>query len=127
MIKINYVKSGSKADRSNLGNAYFNEGKFTEAAGQYKKAVELSPKSTLANNNLADAYANAGNYDLALAAYNETLAIDRANTTAIYGIGAVYVRQSKLDHARMQKTRLDSLDRDAAARLQKKIAAALPR
>jgi tetratricopeptide (TPR) repeat protein len=116
----------SDADaRLNLGNSYYNDNKYPDSIMHYKKAVELSPKWKTARNYLGDAYRSNKQFALALASYNSTLVIDPKDVNAIYGIGLLYVDQKQFLLARRQKTKLDVLDADMAAKLQQKIDAAV--
>jgi serine/threonine-protein kinase len=63
---------------SNLGFAYYTDGRIEEALAMWRKAVEQDPTSPATHRNLGDAYARLGRHADARAAYDE--AIRRATT-----------------------------------------------
>jgi len=65
-----------------MGEAYELDGKYTEAAGAYQKAVALKPDPSYYNN-LGNSLARTGKVDDALAAYQKAIELDPMNT-AIY-------------------------------------------
>ncbi|MFT3781583.1 MAG: tetratricopeptide repeat protein [Nibricoccus sp.] len=70
---------------NNLGAAYSEHGRYTEARPFYEKAVELNPRYALAHSNLAGAYAKTGFPDKALKEYEEALALNPELLTAHRG------------------------------------------
>lgn len=67
------------ADYVEIGNAYFELGKFDKAGAAYAKALSYDPLSVTASFNLARALLEAGKADEALAALDELLAKDPEN------------------------------------------------
>jgi superkiller protein 3 len=54
-----------------MGNAYDDQGKFTQAIESYKKAIELDPDYALAYSNLGVAYHNNDDFTTALIYYKK--------------------------------------------------------
>jgi tetratricopeptide (TPR) repeat protein len=61
-----------------LGNAYYAEGKRSEAIAAYKRCLELSPNFTKARYNLGFIYVLEGNKAAAREQYNELQKLDKA-------------------------------------------------
>jgi len=59
--------------------------RLDEAAAEYKKTLELDPKSKVSRGSLADLYRAAGKNEEALALYNEQLAADPKDKAALAG------------------------------------------
>ena len=59
-----------------LGNVYYNGGKFEIAISYYQKALSINNKNVLAYNNICSAYNQLGNWKLAEENCNKALAID---------------------------------------------------
>jgi tetratricopeptide (TPR) repeat protein len=83
--------------------------KYTDAAANYKKAIELASTSTAANsktmlgpynNNLGEALAKTGKTEDAVAAYNNAAQVDPANAGMYYfNLGATMTNANKPDEA----------------------------
>lgn len=100
--------------------------RFSEnALEQYRKAIELSP-------DVSDFHAGAGHSLLAIYmararesidAFKKALEIDPDNVSALEGLGFAYASIGKKDEAMGVQSRLQKLDRNAAERLSRAIAA----
>ncbi len=65
--------------RYTLGNAYYKEKRYTEAAEHLKKAVEMKPDYSTAWKVLGRVLADAGQFDSALQAFDAGLGAAKAN------------------------------------------------
>ncbi|MFQ6091980.1 MAG: tetratricopeptide repeat protein [bacterium] len=74
----------------NAGDRYFEQGLYTEAIEEYKKAIEIKPDWAVAHNNLGLAYAKSDRGDLALQEYHEAIKIDPNLAEAHYNLASVY-------------------------------------
>jgi tetratricopeptide (TPR) repeat protein len=65
------VKKSPNKDRphNGLGNVFFNQGKYQEAANQYNEALRINPNYAEARYNIGNAYLMVGNRWLALEEY----------------------------------------------------------
>ena len=59
--------------RSNLGLAWFRDGRYVDATAQFERAVQLSPSFALAHNNLAASYETLGRHQDAYRHYERAL------------------------------------------------------
>ena len=82
-----------------LGNQYFQDGRYEEAIGFFKKALELKPDYDLPLINLANSYRALGQYDAALAGYEHYLTIDPKNPYVRYQMGEIYMDRNDLASA----------------------------
>lgn len=73
--------------------------RLDEAAAEYKKTLELDPKSKVSRGSLADLYRASGKYEEALALYNEQLASDPKDRAAQAGKVISLLELSKADEA----------------------------
>ncbi|HSL54568.1 MAG TPA: tetratricopeptide repeat protein, partial [Pyrinomonadaceae bacterium] len=73
--------------------------RLDEAAAEYKKALELDPKSTASRSSLADLYRAAGKNEEALALYNEQLAADPKHKAARAGKVIALFELNRTDEA----------------------------
>jgi tetratricopeptide (TPR) repeat protein len=66
-----------------IGNAWYDQGKWEKAGTAYSRAIALDPGLSAASYNLSRALAESGNYTGALAAIDAVLASDRLNVKAL--------------------------------------------
>ena len=78
-----------------LGNAYFNNGQWSEAITMYERALLINPKDADVRTDLGTAYRNIGMTDRALAEYRTALEHDPGHLTARYNTGVVYASNKK--------------------------------
>jgi tetratricopeptide (TPR) repeat protein len=102
-----------------LGNLYFSEKRYTDAAAEYKKAVELnpSPSNTFA---LGQAYMNAERYSDADIQFNKVVRMEPRKPTGYFGLGLNYSKQGRYEDAINQfkaAIRLDGKFDDAYAEM----------
>jgi tetratricopeptide (TPR) repeat protein len=84
-----------------LGNVYFAQEKFDEAANAYEKAVKIWPSS---GNHyaLGQAYSNAGRYSEADREFNTVLRLEPDKPDAYYGLGLNFSKQGRPEDAILQ-------------------------
>jgi cytochrome c-type biogenesis protein CcmH/NrfG len=75
--------------RVELGNMYFDAGRFPEAAGWYQQALEIHPKDVNVSTDLGIAYYYMNEPDRALAQFDRSLGIDPAHAKTLLNIGIV--------------------------------------
>lgn len=88
--------------RNAIGDQYFNDGEYTDAAASYKRAWELERGNTTYRDNAVAAYVTVGNealgelrYDAAVAAYQEARRIDPTSTAARTKLAAGYAARGE--------------------------------
>jgi tetratricopeptide (TPR) repeat protein len=98
------VKKSPKKDRphNNLGNAFFNQGKYQEATNQYNEALRINPNSAEAHNNLGNVFFNQGKYQEATNQYNQALRINPYSAEAHNNLGFSFFKQGKYQEATKQ-------------------------
>jgi len=77
------------APRVELGNMYFDAGRFPEAADWYRQALTIRPKDVNVSTDLGIAYYYMNDPDKALAQFDTSLAIDPAHAKTLLNIGIV--------------------------------------
>ncbi len=90
---------------------------WTNAAGAFRRAVELRPGYAEAWNGLGYALRNQGKYQDSLKAYDEALRLRPDFPEALEYLGEAYVRLGRLDDARRVLDRLKRLDAGRAKEL----------
>ena len=75
--------------RVQLGNMYFDAGRFQEAADWYEQALKIHPKDVNASTDLGIAYYYMNQPDRALAQFDRSLVIDPAHGKTLLNIGIV--------------------------------------
>jgi cytochrome c-type biogenesis protein CcmH/NrfG len=75
--------------RVQLGNMYFDAGRFQEATSWYEAALKIHPKDVNASTDLGIAYYYMNEPDRALAQFEKSLAIDPAHAKTLLNIGIV--------------------------------------
>jgi len=81
--------------RCDLGLAYFNAGRFPEAIGQYKAALELQPAYPAVYNNLGNALGHTGHTSEAIGLYETAIRIEPGFAAAHYNLAKALVRTGK--------------------------------
>ena len=101
-IKANQtaIRLNSNRDDSHLklGNLFFSEERFSEAAAEYEKAVNLWP-STENTFALGQAYMNMGRYSDAESQFNKVLRMEPRKPDGHYGLGLNAGRQGRYEEA----------------------------
>jgi cytochrome c-type biogenesis protein CcmH/NrfG len=77
------------ATRVELGNMYFDAGRFTDAVDWYQQALKIQPKDVNVSTDLGIAYYYMNDPDKALAQFNQSLAIEPAHAKTLLNIGIV--------------------------------------
>jgi cytochrome c-type biogenesis protein CcmH/NrfG len=77
------------ASRVQLGNMYFDAGRFPEAAEWYEAALTIQPKDANASTDLGIAYYYMNQPDKALQQFDRSLAIDPKHAKTLLNIGIV--------------------------------------
>ena len=75
--------------RIQLGNMYFDAGRYQEAATWYEQALKLRPKDANVSTDLGIAYYYMNDPDRALAQFDKSLAIDPKHAKTLLNIGIV--------------------------------------
>jgi cytochrome c-type biogenesis protein CcmH/NrfG len=75
--------------RVQLGNMYFDPGRYPEAAQWYDQALKLTPKDVNVSTDLGITYYYMNDADKALAQFQRSLEIDPAHTKTLLNIGIV--------------------------------------
>lgn len=104
---IKAYKTGIRLDPSrddshvNLGNLYFSNERYAEAAAEYEKAVKLN--SSAANRfSLGEAYMNTGRYGDAETQFNTVKRMEPQKPDGSYGLGLNLAKQGRYDDAILQ-------------------------
>ena len=74
-------------------------GKYDEAIGYYKKAIDINPDFAAAHANLGVTYMNKGNLNEALVSLKKALDLDAQNAGTYYNLGLVQDKMGNLDEA----------------------------
>jgi cytochrome c-type biogenesis protein CcmH/NrfG len=75
--------------RVQLGNMYFDAGRFQEAADWYEGALKIHPKDVNASTDLGIAYYYMNQPDRALAQFDRSLAVDPSHAKTLLNVGIV--------------------------------------
>lgn len=75
--------------RVQLGNMYFDAGRFQEAADWYLAALKINPKDVNVSTDLGIAFYYMNEPDKALAQFDRSLAIDQSHAKTLLNIGIV--------------------------------------
>lgn len=94
----------------NLGNIYEREGKFEEAIGQYKRALDIRIDYADAHNSLGLLYLRQGKMDLAIEELTEATRL--SPKTALYhrNLGTAYLQAGRRKEARREFERVLQLE-----------------
>jgi cytochrome c-type biogenesis protein CcmH/NrfG len=82
-------KPGDEATRVELGNMYFDAGRFQEAIDWYQQAVKINPRDVNASTDLGIAYYYTNDADKALAQFDKSLEIDPKHAKTLMNVGIV--------------------------------------
>ena len=77
------------AARIELGNLYFDAGRFPEAVEWYQQALKIDPKNVNASTDLGIAFYYMNDPDRALAQFDKSLAVDPAHAKTLLNVGIV--------------------------------------
>ncbi|RMF95175.1 MAG: tetratricopeptide repeat protein [Candidatus Schekmanbacteria bacterium] len=78
------------AIRNNLGNVYFEEGKFAKAKLEFLRAISLDEKNWKAHSNLGEIFKKEGNIDMAIKEFEKALSINDRNEVILTSLGNIY-------------------------------------
>lgn len=84
---------------SNLGLAYYEDGKLDKALLHYTEAMRFAPYQSRAYNNLAIVLKHQGRFDKAAEHYEQALRIEPESSETHYNLAMVLQDQGKLDEA----------------------------
>ncbi|MDN5204645.1 tetratricopeptide repeat protein [Fulvivirgaceae bacterium BMA10] len=79
-------------ESSELGDQYFNKGKYDEAVAEYSKYLELQPNNVKSLYNRGRAYEEIGDYSNAMEDFKKVLKIDPRNVSAHLSVGQDFYR-----------------------------------
>ena len=77
------------ATRIELGNLYFDAGRFPEAVEWYQQALKIDPKNVNASTDLGIAFYYMNDPEKALAQFDKSLAVDPAHAKTLLNVGIV--------------------------------------
>jgi cytochrome c-type biogenesis protein CcmH/NrfG len=77
------------ATRIELGNMYFDAGRFQEAVDWYQQALKITPRDVNASTDLGIAYYYMNDPDKALAQFDKSLAVDPSHAKTLLNVGIV--------------------------------------
>ncbi len=80
---------GDAASRIQLGNMYFDAGRFQDAAQWYEAALKINPKDVNVSTDLGIAYYYMNDADKALAQFDRSLTIDPTHAKTMLNVGIV--------------------------------------
>ena len=109
VTKRNYVA------HHNLGTAFIAEDRLDEAAGQYKKALDIWPAYPDAHNNLGVVFARQGLLEKAILHYKEALRANPKHILAHQNIANALVERGCLDEAVSHYSKALNIDPDSGA------------
>lgn len=92
-------RPGNANARCDLGLAYFNAGRYTEAIQQDRAALELQPAYPAVLNNLGNALDHAGRASEAIGLYETAIRIEPEFAAAHYNLAKALVRSGKAPEA----------------------------
>ena len=82
-----------------LGEAYYSQQRFQEAEAEFKRGIELQPKTTGGRFYLGMTYLGEKQYDLAKATFNEMLSLGVGSAYGHYGLGLTAAEQQNYQSA----------------------------
>ncbi len=83
----------------NLGNAFYTQGKYEEAAAYYTESLRLNPEDADAHNNFGGVLYAQGNFDKAKSHFARALQLNPRLADAHYNLASVLRRQGKSEEA----------------------------
>jgi cytochrome c-type biogenesis protein CcmH/NrfG len=109
-----------------LGNVYYDGGRFGEAVEAYGRALDIDPKNADVRTDRGTCYWNMGQADAALAEFGKALETEPTKAQTLYNMGVVYLNGKK-DPAKAravwEKLLATSPDYPDRAKVQEQIAA----
>lgn len=108
--KLISLKCGDAVIYSNLGNALYQQKKFTESRDAYAKAVELDSSNPKRYLNLGRVLHEMGNFDGAVEYTNKALAFDPGNADYMAVMADIYVSLGNLERAKEYIDQAKKLD-----------------
>jgi tetratricopeptide (TPR) repeat protein len=102
---------------NNIGNALFLQGNVAEAAGHYRRAIELKPDMAVTYSNLGNTYRYNGFYSLALDSFDRSIRVRPMNREAYYNRGLTYVELGDMERALKDYGVLKGIDPGLAEKL----------
>ena len=114
--ELDRLRTGEKAHLIR-GKTAFDNGRFAEAAEEYRRVLAARPESVEARVNLAAALVQTGDLPAAVASLREALQRDSANATAHFNLGTLLALQGPSEEARQHlAAAVAALPNDAEAR-----------
>ena len=89
------VEPDSPIARNNMGNVWFQQGRFDDAIEQYQRSITLKPNYPEAHNNLGVALSRRGKFDDAIAEYQRALVASPLNDEAHDNWGVALAAQGR--------------------------------
>jgi tetratricopeptide (TPR) repeat protein len=74
-----------------LGNLYYDHGRYRDAIEWYGKALDIDPKNPDVRTDRGTSYWNLGQADAAIAEFNKALESDPSHAQTLYNLGVVYL------------------------------------
>ena len=93
------MNSGSPKDLKETGNRYFSQGNFSEAIGQYSKAITRTPNNAILYTNRALANLKLNNWQNCIDDCNSALTIESNMVKGFYFMGQALVEMQMYDEA----------------------------
>ncbi len=81
--------------RIQLGNLYYDSGRFGEAVEAYGQALEIDPRNPDVRTDRGTCYWNMGQPDAALAEFRKSLEVAPTHAQTLYNMGVVYLNGKK--------------------------------
>ena len=103
------------------GFAFHNDGKYAEAATEYKKAIEKDSTLVEAYVNLASIYFVQQKYDQAQIELENALRYNPYHVKAHYNLGLILINQGKKEEAKKHYEYLKSIKSSLAGELEKRM------
>jgi len=72
------------------GNAFYDQQKFDQAIGAYRRAIDLEPSNKFAHNNLGVVYMEKKDYSKAISSFKRVLDLDPNYDMAVLNLGIIY-------------------------------------
>ena len=91
---------GKDRSRSNLGLAYYNQGRLDEAVKEYLAALRLKPDLPEVHNNIGNTHTKQGRLDEAIEEYTAALRFNPDYADAHYNLGLAYWKKGLKYEAR---------------------------
>jgi len=86
-----------------LGNLYYDSGRFRDAVDYYGRALDLDPRNVDVRTDRGTSYWNLGQADAAIVEFQKALEVDPAHAQTLYNMGVVYL-SGKNNPAEARKT-----------------------